>query len=298
MSEEVYQVVAQVMRYWFAALSVVIVLRAFHWLRKDRRARHRMLRSLPDAGMVGEWLVENGSSELPAGVVVPVPREGVLGSIRSDDIYIPVGGVTHRHLFFEFVPKKGLRIIPAFRQVCEVNGTPVTWRSIRKKPIYLHHGDAVCIGDAVLRLRVFMGLESAYHPRFVDEEEPAPSPIAYGPSAGTQIPNPAGNANPSRGYEGATYGVQYPQSGGWTEEDALYAARPPMVSEEDVMYGAPVPDPAAPGLPQHQGPALPPVPQVPASPAPPAQGPAAQPPADSAPRKTRRRRGSERKGAK
>ena len=52
MAPDVYQVVAYAMRYWFALLGALIVWRTFRWLRKDRQAKHRRLRSLPDAGMI------------------------------------------------------------------------------------------------------------------------------------------------------------------------------------------------------------------------------------------------------
>lgn len=60
-------------RYWFTFLGVLIVWRSFRWLRKDRRAKHRRLKQLPDAGMVGELVVLTGSEELPAGVALPYP---------------------------------------------------------------------------------------------------------------------------------------------------------------------------------------------------------------------------------
>ena len=209
MSDEVYEVVAHAMRYWFVALGALIVLRSFLWLRKDRKVRHRRLRSLPDAGMIGEWLVESGSRELPEGVAVPMPREGVLGGTRSCDLYVPVWGVAKTHLYFRYSRKKGLTLIPAYRQHCQINDVPVTWRSVRKQPVSLHHGDVLTVGEAVLRLRMFAGLESSPRPRFAHEAEPQAAPIAYGPAADTQVEGPG----PSIEHPGDKAGLAYGMSG-------------------------------------------------------------------------------------
>ena len=93
MAPELYQVLSYGMRYWFAALGVIIVWRSFRWLQRDRREKHRRLRKLPDAGMIGELLVLQGSDELPAGASVTVPREGVLGAVYTADVPIPAEGV-------------------------------------------------------------------------------------------------------------------------------------------------------------------------------------------------------------
>ncbi|MBR5345648.1 MAG: hypothetical protein IK127_07465 [Clostridia bacterium] len=209
MSDDVYEIVAQAMRYWFVALGILIVLRSFLWLRRDRKAKHRRLRSLPDAGMVGEWLVESGNRELPEGVVLPVPREGVLGDTRSCDLYVPVWGVAHTHLYLRYSPKQGLILTPAYRQHCLVNDVPVTWRSVRKQPVALHHGDILTVGEAVLRLRMFAGLKSESRPRFAHEAEPQATPIAYGISGDTQMDTQA----PTIERPGEKTGIGYGMSG-------------------------------------------------------------------------------------
>lgn len=48
------------MRYWFALLGVLIVVRTFIWLMKEHRERHRRQHHLPDAGTVGRLLVLDG----------------------------------------------------------------------------------------------------------------------------------------------------------------------------------------------------------------------------------------------
>ena len=128
-------------------------------LRKDRRAKHRRLKQLPDAGMVGELVVLTGSEELPAGVALPLPREGVLGSLRTCDVTVPVTGVASRHLDFTFEDGLGLLIFPRTHATALVDGQEITSRT-RSKDYPMHHGSRLTVGDAVLRLRLFVGLET------------------------------------------------------------------------------------------------------------------------------------------
>lgn len=158
MPAHVYEILSLAMRYVFTLLGVVIVWRAFSWLRKDRRLTQKRLKELPDAGTIGELVVLEGSEELPPDSVIPVPSEGVLGYLRTCDVVVPVSGVARRHLEFSFVDGKGLYIYPH-------RGCPVTvdnmaiasrWDS-RAYP--MQHGSCLAIGDALLFLRVFAGLK-------------------------------------------------------------------------------------------------------------------------------------------
>ena len=88
-----YEVLSLAMRYFFTFFGVMIVWRAFSWLRKDRKATHRRLRQLPDAGTIGILSVDAGSKVLPEGHVIPVPYEGVLGFLRTCDVVVPVEDV-------------------------------------------------------------------------------------------------------------------------------------------------------------------------------------------------------------
>ena len=175
MSSELYTVLALGMRYWFTFLGALIVLRAFVWLLKDRRENHRRLHRLPDAGMIGELVVLEGSEQLPEGAVISVPREGVLGFNRTCDVVIPADGVAGRHLDFIFVRQRGLYLTPRFRLSCEVDGQVLTHRS-RAKDTPLMHGSTLRVGDALLRLRVFAGIDVAHYARAQEEDQPMPPP--------------------------------------------------------------------------------------------------------------------------
>jgi len=159
MQENLYEILSLGARYWFAFLGLMIVWRAFKWLRKDRRAKHRRLKQLPDAGMIGEMVVLSGSDELPEGMAVPVPREGTLGFLRTCDMVIPVEGVCRQHIDFTFQDGKGLLLFPLRGCECIMDGTPLTHRTKSKKHP-MHHGSRLQVGEAVLRLRLFAGLET------------------------------------------------------------------------------------------------------------------------------------------
>ena len=63
------------------------------------------------------------------------------------------------------------------------------------------------VGEAVLRLRMFAGLESDPRPRFAHEAEPQAAPIAYGPSADTQMDSPEPTIERPGDKTGLTYGM-------------------------------------------------------------------------------------------
>lgn len=171
MPQNIYEIISLAMRYWFTALGVLIVWRAFSWLRKDRRLKHKRLRTLPDAGMIGEMVVIEGSRDLPEDTIISVPREGVLGFLRSCDLVVPVNGVHTQHADFVFVSGKGLRVFPRRGCECTVDGEEIlSRRDAKQHP--MGHNSTLSIGDAVLRLRLFAGLDAPYHPAYEEDEVP------------------------------------------------------------------------------------------------------------------------------
>lgn len=169
MSEDIYEVLSLGMRYWFVLLGLLIVWQAFGWLRRDRREKHRRLRQLPDAGMIGELVVIVGSDELPEGTAIAVPREGVLGFLRTCDVVVPVPGVAEHHIDFTFRDGKGLLLRPWRGCTCQVDADELTHRT-KPSRYPMHHGSRLFVGDAVLRLRVFAGLEVSRHVAYVEDE--------------------------------------------------------------------------------------------------------------------------------
>ncbi|MDD6051148.1 MAG: hypothetical protein PUC00_07750 [Clostridiales bacterium] len=190
---KVYEVLSLAMRYFFTCLGVMIVWRSFSWLRKDRRQTHKRLKQLPDAGTIGILTVEVDSGDLEVGDILPVPQEGVLGFSRTCDVVVPADDVATAHLDFTFVDGKGLFIYP--RRGCEavVDGALLASRRDGERTP-MQHGSVLQVGQAVLRLGVFAGLDvgeapcHAYIPPMMPEEQVfAPEATAYDDS---QLPYP------------------------------------------------------------------------------------------------------------
>lgn len=157
MPTEVYAVVASAARYWFLFLGVLIVWRSYSWLRKDGRAQKKRVKRLPDAGYVGEMVVLAGSAALPVGTVLPLPREGTIGCLRGCDVVVPVDGVLDKHAAFAFRNGKGLLIEPYFHGEITVDSLQMDKRG---KPLVMYHGSRLIIGEAVLRMRLFVGVDA------------------------------------------------------------------------------------------------------------------------------------------
>lgn len=170
MPSEIYEVIAQGARYWFLFLMVLIVWRSFRWYRRDKRQAKKRRRLLPDAGYVGEMVVLEGGGVLKRGEALAVPCEGTLGSLRSNDLCVPVEKVSKRHLWFRFDEDEGLRIEPFRAMTAVVDGEEATGRA----PVYMMHGSRLEVGGALLRLRLFAGFESTAHAIRPEEAEPQP----------------------------------------------------------------------------------------------------------------------------
>ena len=158
MSAELFQVLALFSRYLFVLLGALTAVWSFLWLLADLRERRIRLRSIPNAGFIGEFVVVSGSRELPEGHSIPVPWEGILGSVRTADLCVPCGGVQRSHLSFSFEPGMGLLISPLSGREALVNGAVINCHS-RPESAPLAHGSFLQVGSALLRLRVFAGLD-------------------------------------------------------------------------------------------------------------------------------------------
>ena len=156
-SPEIYSVVSDASRWLFAFFALMLLLFAFSWHRAGRKERKNRFKNLPEAGNVGEFLVLSGGDELPQNTWFPVPREGVLGSLRSCDLVVPCPGVRSQHLDFSWQDGAGLMIRP--RMGCEVlvDGIPVTRRGAYADAP-MRHGSLLQVGTAVLRLQLLAAL--------------------------------------------------------------------------------------------------------------------------------------------
>lgn len=156
-SPEIWNVLSQASRWLFAFFALMLFFFACAWYRSDRREHRSRFRHLPGAGTVGELVVLSGSDELPPDTWFPVPREGILGSLRSDDLVIPCPGVRSRHLTFSWQDGTGLVVRPCLGCDVLVDGVPVDRQSGAAEAAMVH-GSTLQVGSALLRLQLYAAL--------------------------------------------------------------------------------------------------------------------------------------------
>lgn len=167
MQGEAYELLAMLMRYVFIALGGLILFRAYRQMRRDARAYKKEMKKLPDAGLVGEIV------DLQTGKSQPLPREGMIGSSSACDIRLKRRGVKRRHALFDFVEGKGLRIRPHLGHKVMMEGVPI------RASAYALHGTEVMIGQAMIRVRLFAGLNVPHPASFAKEMPVDEMPAAF-----------------------------------------------------------------------------------------------------------------------
>lgn len=244
MSGELYEVISMLMRYVFVFLGVLILFRAYRWLRRDARRYQREMKSLPDAGLVGEIV------DLQRMESQPLPREGTIGSGRDCDIRLKYPGVKRCHALFAFEEGKGIRIAPRHRHLLFMEGIEVGSAG------YALHGTQLQIGDAMIRVRLFAGLNVPHPAQFAQE-----IPSAYESFAETEEETPLAPFEMPYGYgldvsyqdetqENMGYAGEYNDSGEMTWQFAAYPldelrkAQQEMMNDEEeegIAYQSPLP---------------------------------------------------------
>ena len=101
MSTGLYELVALGARYVFAALMVLIVLRAWRITLIDARRAGALRRMSPQTGLSGELLVLDGDGKARRGMRYPVIREGMIGASRRSDIRIRHASIRRKHAYFQ-----------------------------------------------------------------------------------------------------------------------------------------------------------------------------------------------------
>ena len=109
MSQNTYELIALAMRYFFAGMMLLVVLRAGRGALIDSRRAARLRKLSPMAGVVGELVVIEGDGKIRRGMRYPVIREGLIGSSRRADLSIRHPSVRRRHAYFQLT-ENGLRV--------------------------------------------------------------------------------------------------------------------------------------------------------------------------------------------
>ena len=155
MSEQWYEALAFIMRYWFAALAFVTVYRALRWMLADARLRRKAIRALPDAGCIGHFLVLSGESRaLAPGDEIQLPCEGTLGYSRRCDVCIRHKSLFAREAFF-WLEQDGLHMSPIHSGSFIVDSEQVG----AGDEAVLLSGARLLIGEVALELKLLKGLQ-------------------------------------------------------------------------------------------------------------------------------------------
>lgn len=109
MSGNMYEIIAIAARYLFAALMVLIVIRAWNITIVDSRRASILRRLSPETGVCGEFLITTGGGKVRDGMRFPVIREGMIGSSSKADVRLRASGVHRTHAYFELT-KNGLKV--------------------------------------------------------------------------------------------------------------------------------------------------------------------------------------------
>ena len=109
MTGGLYELIAIAARYLFAALMVLIVVRAWKITIVDARRAATLRRMSPETGVCGEFLILNSDGKVREGMRFPVIREGMIGSSAKADVRLRASGVHRTHAYFDLTPS-GLRL--------------------------------------------------------------------------------------------------------------------------------------------------------------------------------------------
>lgn len=145
MNTSAYELLAMGMRYVFAGLMLLIVLRALRGALTDSRRAAKLRRLSPETGIIGEMLVVDGSERARTGMRYPLTLEGSIGSSPSADIRVRHSSIRARHAVYQMT-ERGLYVRGHANARIRRNRDP--WAS----EIILHDGDILRIGGVRLML--------------------------------------------------------------------------------------------------------------------------------------------------
>ena len=209
-SANAYELLSLAMRYVFAALMALIVLRAWRITFIDNRRAAKLRRLSPDTGIIGEMLVVNGSEKARPGMHYPVTLEGSIGSGRRADIRIRHSTVKSRHAIYQMTDEGLFVRGHAHTRIRDGRGRPA-------RQLMLHDGEILRIGDVALMLVLTDGdaapeeirrrvLRRRQHRRDEDFREEIPYDDSIFDADDLFASNPAGNfAGDDEGFDDDPY---------------------------------------------------------------------------------------------
>ena len=219
MSQNTYELIALAMRYFFAGMMLLIVLRAGSGALIDSRRAARLRKLSPMAGVVGELVVIEGDGKIRRGMRYPVIREGLIGSSRRADLSIRHPSVRRRHAYFQLT-ENGLRVRGhAGAKLYVAKHTPV-------REILLGDGGSFAVGK--IRLLLVLGdgrsdedaLFTPHSPAIHSSDSDEPQSVPTDPDAPFRRPQEGEEVFGSDS-DDSLYNRRENESGGnWQNEDS------------------------------------------------------------------------------
>ncbi len=219
MSQNTYELIALAMRYFFAGMMLLIVLRAGRGALIDSRRAARLRKLSPMAGVVGELVVIEGDGKIRRGMRYPVIREGLIGSSRRADLSIRHPSVRRRHAYFQLT-ENGLRVRGhAGAKLYVAKHTPV-------REILLGDGGSFAVGK--IRLLLVLGdgrsdedaLFTPHSPAIHSSDSDEPQSVPTDPDAPFRRPQEGEEVFGSDS-DDSLYNRRENESGGnWQNEDS------------------------------------------------------------------------------
>ena len=219
MSQNTYELIALAMRYFFAGMMLLVVLRAGRGALIDSRRAARLRKLSPMAGVVGELVVIEGDGKIRRGMRYPVIREGLIGSSRRADLSIRHPSVRRRHAYFQLT-ENGLRVRGhAGAKLYVAKHTPV-------REILLGDGGSFAVGK--IRLLLVLGdgrsdedaLFTPHSPAIHSSDSDEPQSVPTDPDAPFRRPQEGEEIFDSDS-DDSLYNRRENESGGnWQNEDS------------------------------------------------------------------------------
>ena len=219
MSQNTYELIALAMRYFFAGMMLLVVLRAGRGALIDSRRAARLRKLSPMAGIVGELVVIEGDGKIRRGMRYPVIREGLIGSSRRADLSIRHPSVRRRHAYFQLT-ENGLRVRGhAGAKLYIAKHTPV-------REILLGDGGSFAVGK--IRLLLVLGdgrsdedaLFAPHSPAIHSSDSDEPQSVPTDPDAPFRRPQEGEEVFGSDS-DDSLYNRRENESGGnWQNEDS------------------------------------------------------------------------------
>lgn len=153
MSGSMYEIIAIAARYLFAALMVLIVIRAWKITLVDARRAAVLRRLSPETGVCGEFLIISGGGRVRDGMRFPVIREGMIGSASKADVRLRAPGVHRAHAYFELT-KKGLKIRT------HANARLFNSRGESRRELLLGDGAKITVGSVEMMLILTVAVDA------------------------------------------------------------------------------------------------------------------------------------------